>query len=181
MLLDGWYTSYFREWYDTLGIDTYSFELECCCVPAYWLLESTVSGELKPRPPEVTSEPPRLSLVPGTPAPQPAEELEGPFLVASDRPDHTSKHYIGVFGRGWSTSYSLRVWLKYGRGNEVDEWWHYGARYLMLWKGLVDLGVSLPVTLAFLMGQSYDVVNVLAASRVVGWKIALTYAFVRGA
>ncbi len=43
-------------------------------------------------------------------------------------------------------------------------------------KALVNLGMGPGATLAWLMGQPYDVPNVLSASRIVGWKIVITYA-----
>jgi uncharacterized membrane protein YraQ (UPF0718 family) len=44
-----------------------------------------------------------------------------------------------------------------------------------LGKALVDLGMSPSATIAWLMGQPYDIPNSLAASRIVGWKIVVTY------
>lgn len=46
---------------------------------------------------------------------------------------------------------------------------------IVLGKALVDLGMSPAATLAWLMGQPYDIPNSLSASRVVGWKIVITY------
>jgi uncharacterized protein len=43
-------------------------------------------------------------------------------------------------------------------------------------KALVNLGMGPGATLAWLMGQPYDVPNALSASRIVGWKIVITYA-----
>ncbi len=44
-----------------------------------------------------------------------------------------------------------------------------------LGKALVDLGMSPGATLAWLMGQPYDIPNSLSTYRIVGWKIVLTY------
>jgi len=44
-----------------------------------------------------------------------------------------------------------------------------------LGKALVDLGMSPGATVAWLMGQPYDIPNALSASRIVGWKIVVTY------
>jgi uncharacterized membrane protein YraQ (UPF0718 family) len=46
---------------------------------------------------------------------------------------------------------------------------------VVLGKALMDLGMSPAATIAWLMGQPYDVPNSLSASRVVGWKIVVTY------
>ena len=44
-----------------------------------------------------------------------------------------------------------------------------------LGKALVDLGMSPGATVAWLMGQPYDIPNSLSAYRIVGWKIVVTY------
>jgi hypothetical protein len=44
-----------------------------------------------------------------------------------------------------------------------------------LGKALVDLGMSPGATVAWLMGQPYDLPNSLSTYRIVGWKIVLTY------
>ena len=44
-----------------------------------------------------------------------------------------------------------------------------------LGKALVDLGMKPGATVAWLMGQPYDVANSLSTSRIVGWKIVITY------
>lgn len=44
-----------------------------------------------------------------------------------------------------------------------------------LGKALVDLGMSPAATVAWLMGQPYDIPNSLSTSRIVGWKIVITY------
>jgi uncharacterized membrane protein YraQ (UPF0718 family) len=44
-----------------------------------------------------------------------------------------------------------------------------------LGKALVDMGMSPGATVAWLMGQPYDIPNSLSASRIVGWKIVVTY------
>jgi uncharacterized membrane protein YraQ (UPF0718 family) len=46
---------------------------------------------------------------------------------------------------------------------------------IVLGKALVDLGMSPAATIAWLMGQPYDIPNSLSASRIVGWKIVMTY------
>lgn len=47
---------------------------------------------------------------------------------------------------------------------------------IVLGKALVDLGMSKGATLSWLMGQPYDVPNTISASRIVSWKIVLSYA-----
>lgn len=47
---------------------------------------------------------------------------------------------------------------------------------IVLAKGLMDLGMSSAATLSFLMGQPYDVPNMIATSRIVRWKVVLAYA-----
>jgi uncharacterized membrane protein YraQ (UPF0718 family) len=42
-------------------------------------------------------------------------------------------------------------------------------------KALVDLGMSPGATVAWLMGQPYDIPNALTTARIVGWKIVVTY------
>lgn len=42
-------------------------------------------------------------------------------------------------------------------------------------KALVQLGLRPGATLAWLMGQPYDIPNSLSTSRIVGWKIVITY------
>ncbi|MDH5448634.1 MAG: permease [Candidatus Bathyarchaeota archaeon] len=44
-----------------------------------------------------------------------------------------------------------------------------------LGKALVDLGMSPGATVAWLMGQPYDIPNSLSTSRIVGWKIVISY------
>ena len=46
---------------------------------------------------------------------------------------------------------------------------------VVLGRALMDLGMSPAATVAWLMGQPYDIPNSLSASKVVGWKIVLTY------
>ena len=46
---------------------------------------------------------------------------------------------------------------------------------VVLGKALMDLGMSPAATVAWLMGQPYDIPNSLSASKVVGWKIVITY------
>ena len=47
---------------------------------------------------------------------------------------------------------------------------------VVLGKALMDLGMSPAATVAWLMGQPYDLPNSMSASKVVGWKIVITYA-----
>jgi len=49
---------------------------------------------------------------------------------------------------------------------------------IVLGKGLMDLGMTKPVMLSWLMGQPYDVPNMIATSRIIGWKPVITYALV---
>jgi len=46
---------------------------------------------------------------------------------------------------------------------------------VVLGKALVDLGMSPGATIAWLMGQPYDIPNAISTSRIVGWKIVITY------
>jgi uncharacterized membrane protein YraQ (UPF0718 family) len=46
---------------------------------------------------------------------------------------------------------------------------------VVLGKALMDLGMTPAATVAWLMGQPYDIPNSLTASKVVGWKIVATY------
>ena len=46
---------------------------------------------------------------------------------------------------------------------------------VVLGRALMDLGMSPAATVAWLMGQPYDIPNSLSAFKVVGWKIVLTY------
>jgi uncharacterized membrane protein YraQ (UPF0718 family) len=46
---------------------------------------------------------------------------------------------------------------------------------VVLGRALMDLGMSPAATVAWLMGQPYDIPNSLSASKVVGWKIVITY------
>ncbi|MGQ9552369.1 MAG: permease [Candidatus Bathycorpusculaceae bacterium] len=46
---------------------------------------------------------------------------------------------------------------------------------IVLGKGMYELGMSKGALLAWLMGQPYDVANALAVSRIVRWKVVLTY------
>ena len=46
---------------------------------------------------------------------------------------------------------------------------------IVLGKGMWDMGMSKGALLAWLMGQPYDVANALAVSRIVRWKVVLTY------
>lgn len=42
-------------------------------------------------------------------------------------------------------------------------------------RALVDLGMAPGATIAWLMGQPYDIPNALSTYRIVGWKIVITY------
>jgi hypothetical protein len=46
---------------------------------------------------------------------------------------------------------------------------------IVLGKGMWDMGISRGALLSWLMGQPYDVANALAVSRIVRWKVVLTY------
>ena len=46
---------------------------------------------------------------------------------------------------------------------------------VVLGKGMWDLGMSKGALLSWLMGQPYDVANALSVSRIVRWKVVLTY------
>jgi len=47
---------------------------------------------------------------------------------------------------------------------------------VVLTRGLMDLGMSQAAALSFLMGQPYDIPSMLGVSRIVGWRVVLTYA-----
>lgn len=49
---------------------------------------------------------------------------------------------------------------------------------IVLGRSLLQLGMSKAALLSWLMGQPYDIPNMMAVSRVVRWKIVLTYAFI---
>jgi hypothetical protein len=49
---------------------------------------------------------------------------------------------------------------------------------IVLGKGMWDLGMSKGALLSWLMGQPYDIANALAVSRIVRWKVVLTYMFI---
>jgi len=49
---------------------------------------------------------------------------------------------------------------------------------IVLARALIDLGMSKGATLSWLMGQPYDIPNMVAASRFVKWKVVLLYAVV---
>jgi uncharacterized membrane protein YraQ (UPF0718 family) len=46
---------------------------------------------------------------------------------------------------------------------------------VVLGKALMDLGMTPAATVAWLMGQPYDIPNSLSTSKVVGWRIVITY------
>ena len=46
---------------------------------------------------------------------------------------------------------------------------------VVLGKALMDLGMSPAATIAWLMGQPYDIPNSLSASKLVEWRIVTTY------
>lgn len=161
--LKDWYSPFFRE----LG-DTYSFEPICCCPPpvgpnygcccheVYWLVESTVPGSLKEKPPGVYSKvkwlhnvldlpPKQPDYVPGlgppdyTGPPPPARILEREKLHAQTVHAHSGD------SRNADPDYSLRIYLEYGPGNDVEKWWYYGAEYPMWWKRLGMYGETTQV------------------------------------
>ena len=49
---------------------------------------------------------------------------------------------------------------------------------IVLGKGLFDLGMSKAALLSWLMGQPYDIPNMMAASKIIRWKSVLTYALI---
>lgn len=49
---------------------------------------------------------------------------------------------------------------------------------IVLGRSLLDLGMSKGALLSWLMGQPYDIPNMVAVSRVVRWKVVLTYALI---
>ncbi|MEM3826666.1 MAG: permease [Nitrososphaeria archaeon] len=49
---------------------------------------------------------------------------------------------------------------------------------VVLGRSLLDLGMSKAALLSWLMGQPYDIPNMMATSKVVGWKIVLSYAVI---
>jgi len=49
---------------------------------------------------------------------------------------------------------------------------------IVLGRGLMDLGMSKAAMLSWLMGQPYDIPNMVATPRIVRWKVVLTYAFI---
>lgn len=46
---------------------------------------------------------------------------------------------------------------------------------IVIGRGLVDLGMTKGPLLSWIMGQPYDVINAIAVSRIVRWKVVLTY------
>lgn len=49
---------------------------------------------------------------------------------------------------------------------------------IVLGKGLLNLGMSQAALLSWLMGQPYDIPNMMAASKIIKWKSVLTYALI---
>jgi len=49
---------------------------------------------------------------------------------------------------------------------------------IMLGRSLLQLGMSKAALLSWLMGQPYDIPNMTAVSKIVRWKVVLTYAFI---
>ncbi|MEM3078247.1 MAG: permease [Nitrososphaerales archaeon] len=49
---------------------------------------------------------------------------------------------------------------------------------IVLGRGLLNLGMSQAALLSWLMGQPYDIPNMMAASKIVRWKVVLTYALI---
>ena len=49
---------------------------------------------------------------------------------------------------------------------------------IVIGRSLWNLGMSKAALLSWLMGQPYDIPNMMATSRVVGWKVVLTYAII---
>jgi len=48
----------------------------------------------------------------------------------------------------------------------------------VLGRGLMELGMSKAAMLSWLMGQPYDIPNMVATSKIVKWKVVLTYALI---
>jgi len=49
---------------------------------------------------------------------------------------------------------------------------------IVLGRSLLQLGMSKAALLSWLMGQPYDIPNMTAVSKIVRWKVVLTYAFI---
>jgi hypothetical protein len=49
---------------------------------------------------------------------------------------------------------------------------------IVLGRSLMSLGMSKAALLSWLMGQPYDIPNMVATSRIVKWKVVITYAFI---
>jgi uncharacterized membrane protein YraQ (UPF0718 family) len=49
---------------------------------------------------------------------------------------------------------------------------------IVLGRSLLQLGMSKAALLSWLMGQPYDIPNMVAVSRIVRWKVVLTYALI---
>jgi len=49
---------------------------------------------------------------------------------------------------------------------------------IVLGRSLLQLGMSQAALLSWLMGQPYDIPNMMAVSRIVRWKVVLSYAFI---
>lgn len=49
---------------------------------------------------------------------------------------------------------------------------------IVLGRSLLQLGMSKGALLSWLMGQPYDIPNMMAVSKIVRWKVVLTYAFI---
>ena len=49
---------------------------------------------------------------------------------------------------------------------------------IVLGRSLLGLGMSKASLLSWLMGQPYDIPNMVAVSRVIRWKVVLTYALI---
>ncbi len=49
---------------------------------------------------------------------------------------------------------------------------------IVLGRGLLNLGMSQAALLSWLMGQPYDIPNMMAASKIIKWKSVLTYALI---
>jgi len=133
----------------------------CCCVEPYWLVEETVPGALAEEPLGIADEPIWLHNILDFPPDLPDYVLEpGPkelyaewaggkippppdLLVEGKIKLHAKPVYAhSGDGRGGEPPYSMRLYLKYGSGNDVDEWWHYRLAYPMWWKSLGMYGVA---------------------------------------
>jgi hypothetical protein len=167
-ILKDWYVLLLHEFSDSYGFEPecccpppVAPNYGCCCVEPYWLVEETVPGTLAEEPPGISDKPIWLHNVLDFPPDLPDYVLEpGPkelyaewaggkippppdFLLEGKTKLHAKPTYAhSGDGRGGEPPYSMRLYLKYGSGNDVDEWWHYRVAYPMWWKSLGMYGVA---------------------------------------